>query len=104
MDYWEECVRQSFDEAKIDATKEQIDIVVEWVEGAHDNYGMTMGHECIPNPLEQEKKELEKRLDVEMRKVHCKECNGSGRIISNGPYHSSNSECYVCRGDGRYLP
>lgn len=101
MDYWEECIAQAFEDAGIKATKEQIDTVISWVEGAHDNYGMAHGHECIPNPLLSEIKELKKSLSIERSKVTCNECDGKGRIISHGPHHSSNSECNRCRGEGR---
>lgn len=45
MNYWEECIRESFEESGIGATKEQIDIVVSWVEGAHENYGVVVSPE-----------------------------------------------------------
>ena len=51
--YWEECVSEAFQEAGITATSDQIKIVSEYVEGAHENYGMAHGHECIPNPYKQ---------------------------------------------------
>lgn len=104
MKYWEECIREALDEAGIRATDEQIDIIVEWVEGAHENYGMAHGHDAIPNPLRFEVNELKQKLKREQEKVICVECSGSGRIISYGPYHSADSECYRCRGEGRHLP
>lgn len=58
MDYWTECISEAMEDAGIAATKEQIDTVVTWVEGAHENYGMAFGHDCIPNPLESDLKEL----------------------------------------------
>lgn len=51
MDYWKECIEEALDDAGITATKEQIETIVGWVEGAHDNYGMAHGHDCIPNPM-----------------------------------------------------
>lgn len=62
MDYWEECIREAFDDAGIEATKEQIDTVVSWVDGAHENYGMAFGHDAIPNPMESEVDSLKKQL------------------------------------------
>lgn len=40
MNYWEICIQEAFEDAGIDATKEQIDTVTSWIEGAHENYGM----------------------------------------------------------------
>lgn len=101
MDYWQECIAEAFEDAGITATKEQIETVVSWVEGAHENYGMATGSDCIPNPLVLENESLKKELTKERDKVICEECNGKGRIITQGPCHSSNSECYKCRGEGR---
>ena len=54
MNYWKECIAEAFEESGIKATDEQITNVAEWVEGAHENYGMAHGHDCIANPLEDE--------------------------------------------------
>jgi len=62
MNYWEVCIEEAFCEAGIAATKEQINLVTEWVEGAHENYGMATGADCIPNPMESEVNELKRKL------------------------------------------
>lgn len=69
MNYWEECIRIAFEDAKIEATEEQIDIVVEAVEGAHENYGMACGHDAIPNPLEAEVSNLKKKVEHAQRET-----------------------------------
>lgn len=104
MDYWNECISEAFDEEGIVATPEQIDNVARSVEVAHENYGMAFGHDAIPNPLLADNQRLERELKTERDKVLCRECNGHGRIIINGPVHSYDSECTRCRGEGRYLP
>ena len=96
-EYWKECIEISFEEAGIKATKEQIEIVVSSVEGGHENYGMAHGYECIPNPLMEENKRKHYR---EKNKQLCSDCKGKGRIIIPGPYHSSDSQCYSCNGEG----
>lgn len=101
MDYWKECITEAFEDAGIDATEDQIGTVAFWVEGAHDNYSMAHGHDYIPNPLVSENEDLKRELKKERDKVFCKECNGKGRIFQQGPYHSSDSECGKCRGEGR---
>ena len=62
MDYWEECVAEAFEDAGIEATKEQMATVAEWIAGAHENYGMAFGHDCIPNPMESEVETLKARI------------------------------------------
>jgi len=102
MDYWGDCVSEAFEDAGITATKEQRDTVTSWVEGAHDNYGMAHGHHCIPNPLAAENDKLKRDLASERDKVVCKECGGSGELITHGPCHSGISQCWKCHGDGRH--
>lgn len=104
MDYWKECVAEAFEDAGITATKEQIDTVTSWVEGAHDNYGMSHGHDHIPNPLQQEIDQLKINIKKERDKIVCRACNGSGGITTYGPIHSGHSQCYKCRGEGKVAP
>lgn len=101
MDYWQECIDEAFEDAGISASKEQIEIVVSWVEGAHENYGMAHGHHAIPNPLADENARLKRELDAEKRKEACPQCKGEGWITEQGPYHSYTSNCWKCRGEGR---
>lgn len=54
MKYWVECISEGLDDAKLVATEEQIQILAEWVSGAHENYGMAFGYNCISSPLEYE--------------------------------------------------
>jgi DnaJ-class molecular chaperone len=101
MNYWKECIEEAFDDAGISATEEQINTVADWVKGAHDNYGMAFGHDCISNPLENENKRLTQELKKEKNKTICDKCNGKGSITTHGPCHSATSLCYKCNGDGR---
>lgn len=104
MDYWEECISAAFDDVGIEATEEQIKNVAFWVEGAHENYGMAHGHDCIPNPLKVENDKLRTELTKEREKVTCEVCNGRGEITTYGLHHSASSQCGKCRGEGRCLP
>lgn len=101
FNYWKECINEAFEDAGIAATKEQTDIVISWVEGAYDNRSMAFGYDAIPNPIKIENDKLKLELEKERKKQICKECNGTGRIISQGYSHSSESECYKCRGEGK---
>ena len=100
-DYWIESVSIAFEESGIQASQEQIQQVAADVEGCHDNYGLAFHTPSGPSPQEQEITKLRKDLEKERNKRMCDECNGRGRIITQGPYHSSDSECWNCRGDGR---
>ncbi len=101
MNYWEECIKEAFEDSDIEATKEQIENVISWVEGANENYSLATGQECIPNPLEIENQELKKELQKERDKVVCNECLGRGYTVSYGPCHSSEHTCHKCNGEGR---
>ena len=64
MNYWHECVSEALDVAGITATDDQIAEVASWVRSAHENYGMAHSHDCIPNPLVAENKQLRIRKAV----------------------------------------
>ena len=101
MDYWQECISEAFDEAKIIATQAQIDMVAEWVEGASENESQARGWDCIPHPLESENERLKDELAKERGKETCKHCKGTGDDVSYGPSHTAVSQCSYCRGEGR---
>ena len=103
MDYWRECISEAFDDAKITATEEQIATVASWIEGAHDNFGLATGRDCIPNPQDTENKRLEEELEKlreELRTPACRECRGTGRLGESARAQT----CYVCDGKGRVWP
>ena len=75
MNYWNECVAEALCDAKIEATDEQIDPIAGWVEGAHENYGMYTGQDCIPNPLLEEI-EAVKRAAEKQASDHEKQLRG----------------------------
>ena len=102
LDYWRECLESSFDEHGVELPREVILEIAKDVAGAHENYGMAFAP--VENPLRYEVSRLARELSAERGKVLCKPCNGTGRIVTHGPYHSSNSECSKCRGDGRHAP
>lgn len=66
--YYEEALKEAFEDAKITASNEQINIVVSWIESAVENKSMACGYDSIPDPRESEidklktnhKKELER--------------------------------------------
>ena len=108
MDYWRECIAEAFEDAKIEATDEQINAVASWVEGAHENYGLFTGYDVASTNFraaeDREKADLRKTIQRERDKVMCKECCGEGRIVMNFGTRSSNSECWKCHGQGRHDP
>lgn len=107
-DYWRICAEEALEDAKIDATNEQIDIVASWMESGAENKHEAMGYDIADANLKgEEKRRLEKaeaELERERNKVWCAHCNGTGQEVSHGPYHSAYSECYKCRGHGRHDP
>lgn len=99
MDYWRECVSCALDEAGISATQQQIAIMADVTMGGHEN--IDQAYHVPENPLIDENKKLHVLLKNERNKEHCHTCNGSGRIISDGPYHGSDSQCWKCFGEGK---
>jgi len=102
FDYWEECLAQSIEEHGVTVTREQLTAIVRDVEGAHDCYGMAFH---VPeNPLIGELQRARAELKTEREKVFCRTCDGRGRLISAGPYHSSDTQCWKCGGEGKHAP
>lgn len=62
IEYWTDCVSEGLCDAGVDATKEQVDIIADWVQGAHENYSMATGSDCIPNPENEEIAELKREI------------------------------------------
>lgn len=102
--YWFETLAESFVEHGITATDEQIALVANDVQGSHENYGLAFPTPSGPHPLQRELDDTKKKLRKEQDKIVCRECWGEGRLISYGPYHSGNSQCWKCRGEGRHAP
>jgi hypothetical protein len=65
---------------------------------------MSMAFYQPENPMVGENARLERALKVERDKVGCLVCFGRGRIKTQGPYHSSNSQCWKCHGEGKHAP
>src|SRR5579864_229772 len=101
-EYWRECIACAAEECDLVLTPEQVNYLAEAVQGSHENYGMAFYQPESPHKGEVQR--LERELSKEKSKVPCTECAGQGRIIIQGPYHSCNSQCWKCRGDGKVLP
>jgi hypothetical protein len=102
MDYWREAFCAALDEAgMVYPAEQQLLLAVKVLEGAHENYGMAFGHDCIPNPIEEENKRLIKALEKERNKSVCPECIGSGQNVVELPIHTSISRCWNCNGEGK---
>lgn len=99
--YWEDCISEAFEDAKIQATEDQIKTVAHWVEGAFENEGLATGRHAIPSPANVEIERLEAELKKERNKSVCPQCSGAGRLVSHGPIHSSDSVCWKCNGEGK---
>ena len=107
MNYWEECIREAFDDAGIAASDNQIETVAGWVDGAHENYGLATGLDVASaNFISDEAREL-KKIKLEQEKlrlwecetVPCKSCTTTG-IVKDG--WGRNRTCGRCDGKGRH--
>jgi DnaJ-class molecular chaperone len=106
-DYWIEHAEIALNEAGLPkATDEQLEAIAGVIESAHEFYGQAMGHDVASANFKSEEKrraeEAETKLERERSKVMCRSCKGTGREVVHGPYHSSDSECFKCRGSGRH--
>ena len=45
MDYWIECIQAALEEAGLEASDEQVEMMASVVSGAHDNYYQVLGIE-----------------------------------------------------------
>lgn len=67
-------------------------------------FGWDVADANLAASRDRELADLRKSLNREKNKVHCRECNGRGRIeIAAGPW-VSNSQCWKCNGEGRHDP
>ncbi len=105
MEYWKECISEAFDEVGIKATKDQIDTVASWVEGAHENYGMATGSDVASsNYVSDDTRELEelkksqaaheKWINETSQCVHCNDGSVKDGWGREWP-------CMTCGGTGR---
>ena len=108
-EYWVACVESALDDAEIDATAEQVEIMAGVIDGAHEVFGEATG-ECVADTNlhamhDREHQALQDELKAERDKVTCKECRGLGeRWHRVGTAHWSTSQCWKCNGDGRHAP
>ena len=103
-DYWSEAVSNALEDAELSASPEQTRLIVEFIELANENYGQAFYQPSGPHHLQAELDQIKAALERERRKIACRTCRGSGTLRTDGPYHSAESTCYKCRGEGRVDP
>ena len=104
--YWDECIREAFDDQKITATEEQLRNIVEWVEGAYENYGLATGLDTINSnhrtsaeiKLESLMADIQKNEDWEARTKVCRNCATTGTTQDSW---GRDVTCQDCGGRGR---
>lgn len=104
-EYWQEAVEHAFDDIDILLTPEQLCVVAESMDVAHEMFGMASGeHVATSNrwaDQDREIKTLRQQLRDEEAKTVCPACRGHGTCTYNGPIGSASSRCYKCGGAGR---
>ena len=94
INYWEECVSEALEDAGIEASDDQVNIIVEWVEGAHENYGMYSGNDIATenwhadyndkiNKVKSERDEIELKTQCNADKKLNDTINNYERVIFN---------------------
>ena len=101
----EDFLRELFEINKIKVTDVQFNEMAEDIQGYFDMINeMESYQHAGPSPVEEENKQLKKELEKEKNKQVCPNCQGTGRNIINGPYHSAESSCFKCSGSGKIDP
>lgn len=106
MEYWVECISEALSESNIEASVEQIKAIAEFVEGAHENYGMATGNDVADSnfisddarKLSDLESEIDARNRWEQSTDPCKQCNTSGIVLDGW---SRDVKCRACNGSGR---
>lgn len=106
MDYWEECIKEAFEDAKISASDEQIQNVIGWVESAYENHSMATGNDIVSanfisdekRELDELKKDLEKKRIWELETLPCAACCTTGQVKDDWDRIKT---CGNCNGKGR---
>jgi len=99
LDYWRDCLAESFDEAGVTVTAEQLDLIAGNVDGASSEYG---SYSYQPSdPMLGEISRLEKALKAERNKVGCGRCGGSGREQYYAGSWAVDTQCGSCHGEGK---
>lgn len=104
--YWTESVGEALCEVGLweSTTEEQRAELASIIEGCASVEGEYTGRYNIPNPETERANKAEKALRLEMSKVGCLICNGTGteEFISNG--RKISTRCYKCNGEGKHQP
>lgn len=109
-DYFQEAIECSLADMGAEGalTPEQIQILAGDIEGAYSCMSMAFGDDVASANVtvmhEREKADLRRAVQREQDKVHCRQCNGKGRIVAYFGTFQSDSECSKCRGEGRHDP
>jgi len=104
-EYWREHAEIAMDEAKLEATDDQLDTIAGVIESAHEFYGQAMGHDVASTNWHannrQEIEDLKKEVQAEKAKEICPECRGARVLHTYGGTMVGTSDCWKCHGDGR---
>lgn len=101
-DYWAECIATATEECGLTLTNEQLQYLVDSVDGADENRD-----QAFPVPSgshRSEVDELRRQLKREKEKVFCPSCAGKGYVTEFGGSLQSTSSCSRCHGEGRVNP
>jgi len=101
--YWNSCIEEILDELKIEITLNQKNSLVEYIDNCSDMQRESCGYYNIPDPRENEIKQLKESLRKEREAEFCSECKGRGSVTENagGIGRSCTSMCFICNGNGK---
>ena len=102
--YWQTCVEEAVSEIGIVATSEQVAQLAEAMSHISEMESEATGRYFIPNPLETRLKETEAKLKRERELIHCRKCDGTGRLQYNSGPWGVDTGCDKCHGAGKHMP
>ncbi len=108
--YWSDAIGEALCEMdKFDLfTSAEINELGEALAISAEHQSMAFGWDVASSnraaELRRDEDNLRKELARARAKIICRSCDGAGWITTQGPYHSSTSQCFKCHGDGRHDP
>lgn len=88
LDYWEECLADSFQEHGITVTREQLHAIADDVEGAHDCYGMAFYTPPASDRISVIESEWKAKFDRLQREFDAYRCNAETAVKQALHQHS----------------
>ena len=106
--YWIECISEAAFECDANLSDDQIECIAEYAQMGHEQHSQSTGLDVLNanrrDDMQRDIDGLQAAIQTERNKVHCRECDGNGTIVSHMGTLASRSRCWKCNGEGRHDP